>query len=169
MSFAIISNKTEIALQELINQCFQCNREADRMVSILGVNCVCPQISKLLHQKVAHYYPNVADIIGEKTLERYNISVKYGSTNEPKNYPYDVKEICNQFMLMVLDFQSMLIATLKISQEENDIHVYADLLHILEQYNEIVEQLILLVDKSNQYTDMMAFDHDVLDFWILGE
>lgn len=64
----IVSKRTNVALQELIQECFQCNRNADRWVSVLGVDLVCPQAAKLLHQYVAHYFPTVADAIGEDVI-----------------------------------------------------------------------------------------------------
>lgn len=165
----IISERTNAALQELIRECFQCNRNADRWVSVLGVDLVCPQAAKLLHQHVAHYFPAVADVIGEKTLERYNISVAYGETKPPIEPEKNIIDIATKFEEMGLDFQSMLMATIKIAFEENDFHVYADLLDILAEYNKIVEQLILVKDKAERYSDVMSFDHDIPDFWILGE
>lgn len=164
-----VSERTQVALQELIQECFQCNRNADRWVSVLGVDLVCPQASKLLHQYVAHYFPAVADTIGEKTLERYNISVNYGKTNPPIEPEQNLIDITTKFEEMGLDFQSMLMGTAKIALEENDIHIYADLLDILSDYNKIVEQLILIKDKAERYIDVMAFDHDIPDFWILGD
>lgn len=163
-----ITQNTQNALQELINQCFQCNRNADRWVSLLAVKFVCPKTSKLLHLDVAHYFPAVADIIGETTLERYNIAVLYGATEAPDEKNVNsVRDIINNFMQMGIDFQNILIGTAKIAFENNDIQIYSDILSILGNYNQIVEQLILLYDKCNQYTDMMAFDHDITDFWIL--
>ena len=47
----IISKTTENALMEIIQQCFIENRKLDRMVSVLGVNFVCPNISKKIHKK----------------------------------------------------------------------------------------------------------------------
>ena len=165
-----VSERTQAALQELIIECFQCNRNADRMVSVIGVDMVCPKTSVLLHHHIAHYFPAVADTIGEKTLERYNISVKYGATQPPFEISgLSLKGIIAKFEEMCVDFQSMLMATIKIALENNDIHVYADLLDILEDYNEIVEQIILVRDKVDKYDDMMAFDHDIEEFWNLGE
>ena len=170
LKILFVHERTQSALQELIVECFQCNRNADRWVSVLGVDMVCPQASKLIHHQIAHYFPAVADIIGEKTLERYNISVLYGDTKAPKELNYSLLDLMQSFVDMCIDFQSMLMGTIKIAFEENDIHIYADLISILENYNNIVEQVILLRDKAEKYgSDIMGFDHDISDFWILGE
>ena len=102
-------------------------------------------------------------------MERYNISVLYGETLPPIEPEHILSDIANKFMEMGLDFQSMLIATAKIANEENDVGVYADLLNILSNYNKILEQLILVKDKADSYTDTMSFDHDIKEFWFLGE
>ena len=57
----------------------------------------------------------------------------------------------------------------KIAFDNNDIHVYADLLEVLKEFNMYVEQGILLVDKIDAYGNVQAFDHDINKFWILGE
>jgi len=55
------------------------------------------------------------------------------------------------------------------AQNNKDCHVYSDLIELLRQYNQIVEQTILLVDKMELYKDDMAsFDAHIKDnFWIL--
>ena len=44
-----------------------------------------------------------------------------------------------------------------------------EFLNILSNYNKILEQLILVKDKADSYTDVMSFDHDIKEFWFLGE
>ena len=65
----------------------------------------------------------------------------------------------------------MFMGVCKIALDNNDIHVYADLMDMMEDVNEIVEQVILLNDKMAIYGDerISAYDHDVPDFWILKE
>ena len=58
----------------------------------------------------------------------------------------------------------------KIAFDNNDIHVYADLLDLLKDVNKIVEQVVLLSDKIDIYGDNPSFDaHIKNNFWILGE
>ena len=50
----------------------------------------------------------------------------------------------------------------------DDVHVYADLIDLLKDYNKIVEQTILLEDKLKLYGDDMAsYDVHINEFWIL--
>ena len=143
----IVSKITENALMEIIQQCFIENRKLDRMVSVLGVNFVCPNISKKIHQKIAHYFPQLSDLIGEKCLERYNISVLYGDTPDGKEEYFSAIQLIEEMEKRVIDFQIMLMGVCKIAQDNNDIHIYAVLMDLLVGYNEIVEQVIVLNDK----------------------
>ena len=166
----IVSIKTQEAVMALIAKCFEENRWADRAVSVLGVKFACNQSSKLLHQYVAHLYPDISDQLGEKCLERYNISVVYGETPKGAEEYNNVSAIINGFRDRAIDFQSMLIAASKIAFAQDDIHVFSDIIDILKDFNKVVEQLILLSDKIGFYgSDAMSFDHDITDFWILGE
>ena len=167
----IVSQATQDALMEIIQQCFIENRKLDRMVSVLGINFVCPNISKKIHQKIAHYFPQLSDLIGEKCLERYNISILYGDTPDGKENYVSATQLIEEMEKRIIDFQIMLMGACKIAQENNDIHVYVDLMDLLRGYNEIVEQTILLNDKIHQYGEnrVCSFDHDADSFWILGE
>ena len=167
----IVSQMTQNALMEIIQQCFIENRKLDRMVSVLGVNFACPNVSKKIHHKIAHYFPQLSDLIGEKCLERYNISVLYGDTPDGKEDYLSVTSLIEEAEKRIIDFQIMLMGVCKIAQNNNDIHVYSDLMDLIRDYNNIVEQIILLTDKIHQYGEdkISSFDHDVDTFWILGE
>lgn len=167
----IISQATKEALMEIIAQCFIENRKIDRMVSVLGVDFVCPNVAKKVHHKIAHYFPQLSDMLGEKCLERYNISILYGSTPDGMETYDSVTKIIETLEKRTVDFQIMFIGLCNIAKENNDLHIFADLMELLKEYNSITEQAILLVDKIHQYgeNNINSFDHDVDTFWILGE
>lgn len=165
----IVSENTIQAVTDLIRMCFEQNRAFDRMVSVLGVDFACNNSAELIHKNIAHAFPALADDFGAKCLERYNISVKYGETPAAEKDYSSVEEIIAEMRDRSLDFQIALMGACKISFENNDIHVYSDLLDILRGYNDIVEQLILLYDKIKAYgNNVMAFDHDIAMFWVMG-
>ena len=69
---------------------------------------------------------------------------------------------------LVLDFHSDLKDATKRIFNNDDVHVYADLIDLLKDYNKIVEQTILLEDKLKLYGDDMAsYDVHINEFWIL--
>ena len=165
----IVTQNTVNAVYELIGQCFFNNRIIDRMVSILNTKFAYNQTANLVHHGIAHYYPALSDLIGEKCLERYNIPVYYAATPEGGQDYSSVIEIIKDLEKVNIEFQSMMMGCAKIAFDNNDIHVYADLLDLLEDVNKVVEQVILLSDKIDIYGDDPAYDHDIPDFWILGE
>lgn len=167
----IVSKNTQDALMELIKQCFILNRAMDRCVSVLGVKFACNQSANLIHHGIAHWPLSLADDIAAKCLERYNISVIYGATPSGAEDYDRASDIIAEVERRVIDFQTMFMGVCKIALDNNDIHVYADLLDMLEDVNEITEQVILLRDKMDVYGEerIGAYDHDVPDFWILKE
>lgn len=166
----IVSTETQKALIEIIGQCFRENRYLDRLVSVLGVKFAYNNTANLIHHGIAHYFPDLADQIGEKCLERYNIPVYYEATPSGGQDYSSVNDIIKDLEQRMIDFQVMLMGVCSIAQENKDIHVYIDLLDLLEDFNEIVEQAILLSDKIDVYGSNASFDaHVGQHFWILGE
>ena len=165
----IVTQNTINAVTELIGECFKMNRHLDRLVSVLGVEFAYNNTANLVHQGIAHYYPMLADSLGERCLERYNIPVYYAATPEGGQDYTSVTEIIKDLEKVNIKFQAMMMGCAKIAFENNDIHVYADLLDLLGDVNKIVTQVILLADKIDIYGDNPAYDHDIPDFWILGD
>ena len=166
----LVSQPTQEALMEFIKQCFVMNRFLDRAVSVLGVKFAMNQVADLIHHGLAHAYPNLSDIAGEKCLEAYNISVIYGETPRGDEDYSTVAECIREINRRTIDFQTLTIGVCKIAHDNNDLQVYADMLDILKKINEYVAQTILLEDKIEVYgNNIGAYDHDVKDFWILKE
>ena len=165
----IVTQATIDAVTELIGDCFKMNRHLDRLVSVLGVEFAYNNTANLVHQGIAHYYPVLADSLGERCLERYNIPVYYASTPEGGQDYTSVTEIIKDLEKVNIEFQTKMMGCCKVAFENNDIHVYAELLDLLEDVNKIVEQVILLSDKIDVYKDNPSYDNHVTGFWVLGE
>lgn len=165
-----VSQQTIDALYELIGQCFQNNRKLDRLVSVLGVNFAMNKTAGLLHQHFAHLFPAISDVIGEKCLEAYNISVEYESTSSGKENYDSVEQMIKIVMDISYDFQNMLSAAMIVAQDNQDMQVYVDLADILKNFNPVVAQAQLLWDKLKLYGEnLYSYDaHISDDFWILG-
>ena len=165
----IVTQATIDAVTELIGDCFKMNRHLDILVSVLGVEFAYNNTANLVHQGIAHYYPMLADSLGERCLERYNIPVYYAATPEGGQDYTSVTEIIKDLEKVNIEFQTKMMGCCKVAFENNDIHVYAELLDLLEDVNKIVEQVILLSDKIDVYKDNPSYDNHVTGFWILGE
>lgn len=165
----MVTKQTIEALYEIIGDSFKCNRYIDRLVSVLGVKFAMNNTAKLIHLKIAHFFPNIADVIGEKCLERYNVPVEYASTPEGKQNYQSAEQIIIDLKELVVEYHTKLMGVVAISQANGDYHVYADILDVLKQVNQVVEQCILLEDKIKAYDNDMTFDKDIKNaFWILG-
>ena len=163
----IVTQATIDAVTELIGDCFKMNRHLDRLV--LGVEFAYNNTANLVHQGIAHYYPMLADSLGERCLERYNIPVYYAATPEGGQDYTSVTEIIKDLEKVNIEFQTKMMGCCKVAFENNDIHVYTELLDLLEDVNKIVEQVILLSDKIDVYKDNPSYDNHVTGFWVLGE
>lgn len=166
----IVTQETQNAIIELIGECFKMNRYLDRAVSILGVKFVYNNTADLIHQYVAHYFPILADKLGEKALERYNIPVSYPATPAGMQDYSSAEELLHDLEDRVIEFQIKFMGACKVAFENSDIHVYTDLLDLLEDVNKIVEQMILFADKIDKYNGSMSYDsHAKEHFFILGD
>lgn len=163
-----MSNSTKQALQELISLAYITNAKIDRMKSVLNAKFAYNQLGEKVHQFIAHYFSNgIGDALSEICLERYNIPVVFGGIplmNQEYNSVMDVlvelQKNCQEFQIAICQCQ-------RIADENNDKHISAELTEFIRDYNQIVDQTILFVDKIQMYKDNPMFDADVDKFFIL--
>lgn len=165
----LVSQNTVNAVNELITQCFIENRMLDAIVDTMIVKLKYPLAAELVHLHLAHSFPLIADTLGEKCLQRYDISVHYGPTPEGVADYNSILEVCKAIETRMIDFQSMLIGACKIAQENGDLHVYVDLLDELEDFNEFVEQAKEITDQAERYGNSPSFDKNFEKYWFLGK
>ena len=163
----MIDNILVEKLQEMITQCFTANRYMDRICSVLNCDFAMCNTSELLHLNVAHYYPILADKIGEKCLERYNISILYGETPSGNASYENFKDTISDALVVSNDIVNKMQECIELAQNTRTYFIVSELLELLNDVNKIREQLILLDDKANQYLNCAEFDKDVKTFWSL--
>lgn len=79
----MLSDKTSEALDILVGACFDLNRTTDRMCSWMNNVWSMPQATDIIHHKLAHLWPLMADIIsGFK--DQYNLTTYYPETHGDK-------------------------------------------------------------------------------------
>lgn len=165
----LVSQATVNAVNELVTQCFTENRMLDQIVDTMIVKLKYPLAAELVHKDMAHAFPLIADELGEKCLQRYDISVQYGPTPAGSADYNSILEVCQAIESRMVDFQSMLIGACKIAQDNGDLHVYVELLDVLEDFNPFVEQAMGIVDQAKRYGDSPSFDKNFEKYWILGK
>ena len=166
-----VTEKTRQAVQELISLSYIDNARIDRMKSVLVADLSYNETSELVHKFIAHYFSNgIGDAISEKCMERYNISVIFGGIPVMDKKYNSVKDVLDELLELVIDYQNYLSGCIKIAVENDDRHISSDLIEFMTDYNHIVDQCILLVDKINLYRDNPSFDAHIKDhFWIIDE
>lgn len=164
-----ISEETINAIQELISLSYVDNARIDRMKSVLVADLCYNETSDVVHNFIAHYFSNgIGDALSEICMERYNISVIFGGIPKMDKKYNTVKEVLEELLSLAFDYQNSITACIEIAQKNDDVHIVADLLAFLKDYNKIVDQCILLVDKINLYKDDPTFDAHIKDhFFIL--
>ena len=165
----IVSQPTVDAVMELIGESFKANRLLDRAQSVIGVKFVYPTTANLVHKGFAHWASSIADEIAEKCLERYNIPIIYYATPAGDKDYSSIVEAIKDVENIILEYQTLFMGCCKVAFENNDIHVYADLLDMLEDVNEVAEQAILIGDKITIYGDKPSFDNHIKTFWFLDK
>jgi len=165
-----VSTNTINACQEMIRESFLANARVDRMKSVMGAKLAYNNTADVIHLQIAHAYAGIyGDLIGDKALEGYNIDVTYGNIpQESKNYNTPA-EILYELRDLTIDYQNKLNMCTKIALDNMDLHVFADLLNIISQHNQVVRATILLVDKIDLYGSDASFDAHIKEhFNLLG-
>nr|DAP86207.1 MAG TPA: hypothetical protein [Caudoviricetes sp.] len=163
-----VSDETIKAIKELNGEFFTMNRFWDATVGILGVNFVCEQASRLIHEYVAHWYSSEADVLNERCLENFNITPYYPATPAGDVEYKDLVDMMEQMLSRTIDFQNKFMAVRKIADSNDDFLIVVELDSILRRLNEQVAQMILIRDKAEQYgDDLRSFDYDFPSFFTI--
>ncbi len=163
---------TKSALEAIIKKCFENNRLVDRMVSLFTVKFVMPNTSAIIHQKIAHYYPILADDITNYMAQR-NCTTVYGETMAGNQDYSEPIECFNRMLEINLDLEDTVKDAIIVCEENGDYTTKVFLDGFLRNLIPLTDDLLLLVDKatmySNAHKDLMAFDYEINRFWKRGE
>lgn len=163
---ALISDKLNSQLDDIIGKCFAINRMLDRGMSLLKVRWKLIHTSNTMHPKVAHAYPaeKFADGISDYQAERGNETI-YPATpigNKEYNTPLD---FFMDYYNENIELENMIKDAIDESVEEGDnttTKFLNDLLMRLSPYTALSQDLIDLFGKC----DNDAFKMQILDFEI---
>lgn len=168
MGEGLLNAKVKASLEEIIGKCFYNNRMLDRIVSILSVKFVMPITGNLIHHRLAHLYPNIADLVSDYMAER-NCTTVYIAT-PTGNQDYDNPLDCFNYMLELnLDLENIVKKAIKISHDEGDYTTTVFLDSFLRKLILITDDMLLLVDKATMYGNSnsawMKYDKDIETFY----
>lgn len=163
----LISKKTSEALDILYGQFFNLNSLLDNAVSFMLNEWAMVQASEIIHLRLAHATPLLADRISEIKDDYDERSIRpevpehreqYGSLKDMFDTIYDEFEATYH----------MIVLTNKIALEEGDINVHAGLMSFMRTFNKVIGQIITLKNKADQGLDFDTFDFRIKDWGIVG-
>jgi ferritin len=129
MAGMLISEKTAIALENLMGMFFQANRILDRMSSQLSVKFVMPNTSEIVHKQFAHVMPLIGDKISEYCDDR-NYAVSYPETTRDYTEYNNLSDMFNKILDYMIDIEGTVIECVDIAEDENDLMTK----HFLEKF-----------------------------------
>lgn len=157
-----INNK----LDEIVTKCFEGNRIADRGMSILAVKFAMNKTESLLHEKLAHLFPKLADVVSSYQGDRNNLTV-YGFTPKDDSDYQTPLNLFERMLVYMNELETLVSDSIDESRDE-DQTTYVFLEEFLRSLVPVTSQVLLLVDKAELYDGQwMLFDHNVEDFIIL--
>lgn len=163
----LIAKKTSEALDILYGQFFNLNSLLDNAVSFMLNEWAMVQASEIVHLRLAHATPLLADRISEIKDDYDERSIRpevpehreqYGSLKDMFDTIYDEFEATYK----------MIVLTNKIALEEGDINVHAGLMEFMRTFNKVIGQIITLKNKADQGLDFDTFDFRIKDWGIVG-
>lgn len=167
----LLNTPVEDSLNLLIQRLFLGNRILDRMMSNLTVKFVMPKTESILHEKLAHSYPKMADYFSGHMEDR-NCMAKYLVTPEDVTEYTNPMEIFNKYLEYQLELEELVCECISIAKDDGDMMTELALKEFLSgSLKKYTKQALLLVDKFDIYKDSkinwMHFDNQIEDFVIV--
>ena len=160
----LISNKTSEALDELTGAYFDLNRTFDRAVSIMANVWAMPNAANIVHHKLAHLFPLLADKVTE-IKDKYNLSSVYPETHRDDRTYANLEDMMSVLLKEMSDVYEMIKMIDGIVHENGDFMVHAELISIMKNHSIVFGQVVTLHDKSMQMpTDFDTYDRHI-DSW----
>jgi len=148
----LIDNRTIKEINLISQQCFWLNRVTDRAVSVLSIKFGMPITANIIHQKLAHKYPLLADDVNE-ILDMFNEYTDYLETPADVRDYEDIVELFQSILDENIKLYDMVRNAIFVCRETTDVNVETHLLDFLEDVNEYVAQTITLRDKAVSLKD----------------
>lgn len=164
----LLSEKTSQALDELVGACFDMNRTMDRMCSVMQNVFAMPQATEIIHHKLAHLWPLLADeISGFK--DQYNVLTFYPETHGDNRIYTNMLDLTETMLKETTDIYQMIKMTYNIAKEEGDLNTCAMLMRFTRLISIVISQVITLRDKAKEMpTAYDSYDRHITSWGING-
>jgi hypothetical protein len=156
-------------LNDIVTLCFVGNRVCDRAMSVLDVKFAMNKSAGILHEKLAHLFPKVADVVSTYQGSRNCLTV-YGVTPMDNTDYSNPLEFFDKILEYMNDLESLCYESYHAAMDGDDITTASFIFKFTRMISRITNQCILLSDKATAYNgDWMKFDHDIDDMIILPD
>lgn len=164
MSLQLISDTMAKECEALIGLCFAGNRLLDRIKAELEIRFVMPITSNIVHLKMAHQMPLLADEIGDY-LESRNYSEGYPMTMADFTVYNSSRECFDKILDYYVDLEQAIIVAIDKAIAENDKMTMKFLHDFLLEVKDYTAMALTLVDVSECYgsepKDNMQLDSNI--------
>lgn len=163
----LLTAEIKESLEKVISHCFYANRIVDRICSVLSVSFVMPTTSNIIHHKLAHLYPVLADVISDY-MDSRDCTTIYGETVKGDQDYDNYLDCFNKILEINLELEKLTKDSIELAMKTGDFATKVYLEKFLLDIIPITKDILFLVDKAELYGDndlgMMRFDHDITDF-----
>jgi hypothetical protein len=162
-----ISKETCKDLDILYGQFFNLNSLFDRAVSVMLNDWAMVQASDIIHHKLAHLFPLMADTVSEIKDNYDESSVR--PEVEAHTEIYDgLADMFDRLLDECMATYEMIKLVNKGALERGDINVHAELMELVRSYNKIIGQMLTLQNKAHQIKSFDTFDDRIVNWGIVG-
>jgi hypothetical protein len=164
----LINQRTSDSLDILYGEFFNINSLFDNAVSFMLNEWAMVQANDIIHHRLAHLFPLLADKISE-IKDDYDVrSIRPEVPQHNETYS-NLREMFDALYNECEAAYEMIIMTNKIAMEEGDINVHAGLMEFMRMYSKTIGQVITLKNKAEQMpNDFDTFDFRIKDWGIVG-
>jgi hypothetical protein len=162
----LMSEELNVEFSNMVGKFFTLNRICDRGVSVLSVTFAMNKSSEVIHKKICHLAPSLADLISEFQDSRNCLTVYPATPIGDKMYGNPL-EFFKDILNMMIEIEGDMDNVRGMAKELNDYASIVFLDSFMSKILSLTKQCLLLVDKSEFYgDDLMSFDHRIED-WII--
>ena len=166
---SLINDNVNNGLNNIVKMLFDGNRICDRAMSILSVKFAMNNTVKIIHPRLAHLYPLLADVVSDYQGDRNCLTV-YGETPLDQTDYASPTDFFERILDYMTDLESLCYDVLNSAKEDSDMTTVVFLQSFIEILIPVTSQCLLFVDKCEAYNGQwMLFDHQVEDFVTLKD
>ena len=125
------------------------------------------QASDIIHHKLAHLFPLMADMVSEIKDNYDESSVRPELQAHTETYD-NLAEMFDRLLDECVATYDMIRLVNKCALEHNDFNVHVELTALMRSFNKIIGQMLTLNNKAHQIEDFDTFDFRIKDWGIVG-